>query len=427
MRPSRREEPLRRRRGHVDAVGRQAHDRGVRRRVALGQRGAERGDIGARRQRRRQPRVRFTWYTSPAAMRLRGSSRRPPRTAHGRGSSPTRSRTGPTHGRPGHGRAGRTGRSGRTPARLEAAAPPPIAPASSAARSEVTSSRSVNSRPPTHGERAGARPSATAYDRRPVQLGSSSDRAGGVPQGRARLRRQPRSPPTPRPGTATTRSRSTRSWPWASSACSACPSPRSTAAAAADLTTLCVAIEELGRVDQSMAITLEAGVGLGANPIFTFGTEEQRQRWLPDLCAGRALGGFGLTEPEAAATPAARAREATLDDATGEWVIDGEKAFITNSGTPITSLVTVTAADRPGGRASPRSAPSSCRPARRVSTSSRRTARWAGTRPTPTASRSPAAGCPPTNLLGERGAGFAQLPRHARRRARRHRRARRRR
>src|SRR5687768_14796080 len=67
----------------------------------------------------------------------------------------------------------------------------------------------------------------------------------------------------------------------------------------ADFTTFCIAIEELARVDQSMAITLEAGVGLGANPIFQFGTEEQKQRWLPDLVAGRALGGFGLTEPEA--------------------------------------------------------------------------------------------------------------------------------
>ena len=77
------------------------------------------------------------------------------------------------------------------------------------------------------------------------------------------------------------------------------PFPEEYGGGGADLTTLCIAIEELGRVDQSLAITLEAGVGLGANPIYRFGTEEQRQQWLPDLCAGRALGGFGLTEPDA--------------------------------------------------------------------------------------------------------------------------------
>jgi len=115
-----------------------------------------------------------------------------------------------------------------------------------------------------------------------------------------------------------------------------------------DLTTLCVALEELGRVDQSMAITLEAGVGLGANPIYQFGTEEQRQRWLPDLCAGRALGGFGLTEPDAGSDAGRTRTTATLSEDEREWVIDGEKAFITNSGTPITSIVTVTARTGPG-------------------------------------------------------------------------------
>jgi butyryl-CoA dehydrogenase len=114
-----------------------------------------------------------------------------------------------------------------------------------------------------------------------------------------------------------------------------------------DFTTLCLAIEEIARVDQSMAITLEAGVGLGANPIYRFGTEEQRQRWLPDLVAGRALGGFGLTEPEAGSDAGGTRTSAELDAATGEWVIDGEKAFITNSGTEITSIVTVTARTGP--------------------------------------------------------------------------------
>ena len=121
------------------------------------------------------------------------------------------------------------------------------------------------------------------------------------------------------------------------------PFPEHYGGGGADLTTLCVAIEELGRVDQSMAITLEAAVGLGANPIFQFGTEEQRQRWLPDLIAGRALGGFGLTEPDAGSDAGGTRTRAVLDEATDEWVINGEKAFITNSGTEITSLVTITA------------------------------------------------------------------------------------
>jgi short-chain 2-methylacyl-CoA dehydrogenase len=118
--------------------------------------------------------------------------------------------------------------------------------------------------------------------------------------------------------------------------------------AGGDFTGLCIAIEEIARVDQSLAITLEAGVGLGAAPIARFGTVEQQERWLPDLCAGRTLGGFGLTEPDAGSDAGGTRTRATLDEATGEWVIDGEKAFITNSGTPITSLVTVTALTAPG-------------------------------------------------------------------------------
>jgi short/branched chain acyl-CoA dehydrogenase len=108
-----------------------------------------------------------------------------------------------------------------------------------------------------------------------------------------------------------------------------------------DLTGLCVAIEEIARADQSLAITLEAGVGLGASPIHKFGTPAQQETWLPDLCAGRALGGFGLTEPDAGSDAGGTRTKARLED--GSWVIDGEKSFITNSGTPITSIVTVTA------------------------------------------------------------------------------------
>jgi short/branched chain acyl-CoA dehydrogenase len=118
-----------------------------------------------------------------------------------------------------------------------------------------------------------------------------------------------------------------------------------------DFTSLCVAIEEIGRVDQSMGITLEAAVGLGINPILTFGTEEQKQRWLPDLVAGRAIAGFGLTEPGAGSDAGATRTRAELVD--GEWVLDGAKQFITNSGSSITSVVTVTArtGTRDGGRA----------------------------------------------------------------------------
>lgn len=121
--------------------------------------------------------------------------------------------------------------------------------------------------------------------------------------------------------------------------------PEQYGGAGGDFTSLCVAIEELGRVDQSIGITLEAGVGLGINPILTYGTDEQRQRWLPDLVAGRALAGFGLTEPEAGSDAGATRTRAVLAD--GSWTINGAKAFITNSGTSITSLVTVTARTGP--------------------------------------------------------------------------------
>jgi alkylation response protein AidB-like acyl-CoA dehydrogenase len=117
--------------------------------------------------------------------------------------------------------------------------------------------------------------------------------------------------------------------------------PEEYGGSSADFTSLCVAIEELGRVDQSIGVTLEAGVGLGINPILAYGSAEQRERWLPDLAAGRALAGFGLTEPEAGSDAAALKTRATLAD--GTWTINGAKAFITNSGTSITSLVTVAA------------------------------------------------------------------------------------
>ncbi|MGH9118866.1 MAG: acyl-CoA dehydrogenase family protein [Acidimicrobiales bacterium] len=126
------------------------------------------------------------------------------------------------------------------------------------------------------------------------------------------------------------------------------PFPEEYGGGGADFTTFCVALEEIGRVDQSLGITLEAAVGLGASPIFHFGSEEQKQRWLPGMCAGRALGAFGLTEPEAGSDAGGTRTTALADEDTDEWVINGEKAFITNSGTPITSVVTITARTGPG-------------------------------------------------------------------------------
>jgi short-chain 2-methylacyl-CoA dehydrogenase len=135
------------------------------------------------------------------------------------------------------------------------------------------------------------------------------------------------------------------------------PFPEEYGGMGGDIFALCLALEELARVDSSVAITLEAAVALGAMPIYRFGTGEQRRRWLPDLCAGERLAAFGLTEPGGGSdipggmrTTAGLVKEA--GEADGEWVIDGSKAFITNAGTAITSVVTVLAitGGRPGGR-----------------------------------------------------------------------------
>ncbi|UPL15575.1 acyl-CoA dehydrogenase family protein [Microbacterium galbinum] len=119
------------------------------------------------------------------------------------------------------------------------------------------------------------------------------------------------------------------------------PFPEEHGGQGGDYLALGIAIEALARVDQSIAITLEAGVSLGAMPIFRFGTETQKNELLPDLLAGRALAGFGLTEPEAGSDAGATRTTARLDGE--DWVVDGTKQFITNSGTPITRFVTVTA------------------------------------------------------------------------------------
>ena len=121
------------------------------------------------------------------------------------------------------------------------------------------------------------------------------------------------------------------------------PFPEEFGGMGGDYFALCLALEELARVDSSVAITLEAAVSLGAMPIFRFGTPEQKAEWLPRLTSGESLAAFGLTEPGGGSDAAAITTRAVLDEATNEWVINGSKAFITNSGTDITCLVNVMA------------------------------------------------------------------------------------
>jgi hypothetical protein len=128
------------------------------------------------------------------------------------------------------------------------------------------------------------------------------------------------------------------------------PFPEEYGGMGGDYFALCLALEELGKVDQSVAITLEAGVSLGAMPIYRFGNEKQKQEWLPLLASGKALGAFGLTEAGGGTDAGSPRTTARLEN--GEWVINGSKQFITNSGTDITRLVTVTAVtgEKPDGK-----------------------------------------------------------------------------
>ena len=123
------------------------------------------------------------------------------------------------------------------------------------------------------------------------------------------------------------------------------PFPEEFGGMGGDYFALALALEQLGRVDQSVAITLEAGVSLGAMPVYRFGTDAQKQEWLPSLASGKALAGFGLTEPEAGSDAGGTKTTARLEVVGGEktWILNGNKEFITNSGTDITTLVTVTA------------------------------------------------------------------------------------
>lgn len=184
------------------------------------------------------------------------------------------------------------------------------------------------------------------------------------------------------------------------------PFPESCGGMGGDYLALCLALEELARVDSSVAITLEAGVGLGAMPIYRFGNEAQRAEWLPPLCAGTMLGAFGLTEPgggtDAGATRTTARREG------GEWVINGTKAFITNSGTDITGLVTVTAVTNAPGE--PRAISAIIVPAGTAGFTASKKYSKVGWSASDTRELS-FADCrvPEANLLGDEGRGYAQF------------------
>ena len=195
------------------------------------------------------------------------------------------------------------------------------------------------------------------------------------------------------------------------------PFPEQYGGMGGDYLSLCLAIEELARVDSSVAITLEAGVSLGAMPVFRFGTEEQKREWLPRLCSGQALGAFGLTEPGGGSDAGATRTAARLED--GEWVIDGTKAFITNSGTDITELVTVTAVTGTlaGGRSRSDGSPqvgkeisSILVPVPRPGFTAAKSYSKVGWHASDTHELS-FSGCrvPAENLLGERGRGYANF------------------
>jgi alkylation response protein AidB-like acyl-CoA dehydrogenase len=185
------------------------------------------------------------------------------------------------------------------------------------------------------------------------------------------------------------------------------PFPEEYGGQGSDFLTFCIAVEEIARIDSSMAITLEAAVGLGANPIFADGTEDQKQRWLVPMCRGEILGAFGLTEPGGGSDAGATRTTARLEG--GQWVIDGSKAFITNSGTELTGLVTITAVtgtDVEGHKEISAILVPAATPGFEVGPSYRKV----GWRASDTHELS-FSDCrvPEGNLLGERGKGYAQF------------------
>jgi alkylation response protein AidB-like acyl-CoA dehydrogenase len=186
------------------------------------------------------------------------------------------------------------------------------------------------------------------------------------------------------------------------------PFPEALDGMGGDYFAFCLALHELARVDSSVAITLEAGVALGAMPIYRFGSAAQQEQWLPPLCRGERLGAFGLTEPGGGSDiPGGMRTTARLDG--DDWVIDGSKAFITNSGTSITSVVTVLAITGPGSGPRP-SISAIMVPAGTDGLSVSREYSKVGWRASDTRGLS-FASCrvPAGNLLGERGRGYAQF------------------
>jgi short-chain 2-methylacyl-CoA dehydrogenase len=180
------------------------------------------------------------------------------------------------------------------------------------------------------------------------------------------------------------------------------PFPEQYGGAGADNLSYALAIEELGRIDSSVAITVAAHTSLGTWPIYAFGSDDQKERWLPDLCAGQKLWSFGLTEPEAGSDAGNTRTTAKLGD--GEWVIDGAKQFITNAGTDISGGVTITARTGDGEISNlivPRDTPGYDvgEPYRKMgwNASDTRPLSFAGAR------------VPEENLLGPRGMGFKQF------------------
>src|SRR4051794_35061094 len=183
------------------------------------------------------------------------------------------------------------------------------------------------------------------------------------------------------------------------------PFPDEYGGAGADNLSYALAIEELGRIDSSVAITVAAHTSLGTWPIYAFGTEEQKQQFLPDLCAGRKLWSFGLTEPEAGSDAGNVRTTAKLDD--GEWVIDGAKQFITNAGTDISGGVTITArtGDGTGPEISNIIVPTGT-PGYEIGAAYRKMG-WNASDTRPLSFDS--ARVPEENLLGPRGRGFQQF------------------
>jgi alkylation response protein AidB-like acyl-CoA dehydrogenase len=180
------------------------------------------------------------------------------------------------------------------------------------------------------------------------------------------------------------------------------PFPPEYGGGGADTLAYALVVEELARIDSSVAITVCAHISLGTQPIYMFGSDEQKAEWLPQLCSGRRLGAFGLTEPEAGSDAGNTRTRAHLED--DEWVIDGAKQFITNAGTEISGLVTITArtgAEEISNVIVPNGTPGyeQDEPYRKMgwNASDTRGLRFSGCR------------VPAANLLGARGAGLRQF------------------